>query len=94
MSAPTYNETVSDAGESAEEQPQRSPFRYLLWYLPAVCVVTLIVSYALPSNYQRMAFWLCVLGLYVLVRLGMWAYGRRTASRDAEAQRPADASAS
>ncbi len=84
MSAPSYPDTMS-APDTAEAQPQRSPFRYLLWYLPAVCVVTLIVSYALPSNYQRLAFWLCVLGLYVLVRLGMWTYGRRRSRRAADA---------
>ena len=60
MSAPSCPDTMS-APDTAETQPQRSPFRYLFCYLPTVVVVSLIVNYALPSNYQRMTFGLIVL---------------------------------
>ena len=87
MNTANYPDTMS-ALDTAETQPQRPPFRYLLWYryLPAAVVMLLIllVSYALPSDHQRLAFGLCVLGLYVLVRLGMWTYSRRQ-RRGAEA---------
>ena len=86
MNVANYPDTMS-APDTAETQPQRPPFRYLFWYryLPAVVVMLLIllVSYALPSDYYRMAFALFGLGLCVLVRLGMWTYGRRRPRREA-----------